>query len=311
MMRVVFMGTPDFAASHLHVLVENDHNVVAVFSQKDRPRGRGMVVEETPAKKAARSIGLKVFQPQNVNDDAVIELLRSLNPDVIITVAFGKLLKKRVLELPRFGCFNVHASLLPKYRGAAPIQRALMNGEKVTGVTIFKMDEGMDSGPIALSRRLPVQEFETFGSLSSRLCTLGCQALMEFMDMLRSEEFSLFPQDHSKATTAPKISKKDRHISRFDDAHLVCNRIRAFDPAPGAFALLDGTELKLFNSGVISDSVEGVPGEIVSITKQGMLIACERGALLTKEVQLPGKKKIGPWEAKSGRLIQEHRVLGG
>ncbi len=311
MMRVVFMGTPDFAARHLHVLVENGHNVVAVFSQKDRPKGRGRVVEETPVKKTALSMGLKVFQPQNVSDDAAVALLKSLNPDVIITVAFGKLLKKRVLELPRLGCFNVHASLLPKYRGAAPIQRSLMNGEKVTGITIFKMDEGMDSGPIAFSQELSVQEFETFGSLSSRLCTLGCHALKRFMELLRSEEFRLFPQDHSKATTAPKISKEDLHIDRFDNAQAVCNRIRALDPAPGACTLLDGTKLKLFNSSVISDSVEGEPGKIVSITKQGMLIACEHGTLLVKEVQFPGKKKMRPWEAKSGRLMQEQRVLGG
>lgn len=310
-MRVVFMGTPSFAAEHLKALVSGHYDVVGVFSQKDRPRGRGRVVEPTPVTKIAKLLGLPVFRPPSINNDEGITLLESLEPDVIITVAFGKLLKARALKLPPLGCYNVHASLLPKFRGAAPIQRALMNGEKKTGITIFEMDKGMDSGPVAILRELSIGEFETFGSLSHRLCNLGVEVLLEFMESLESGRVDLRPQDESQATLAPKIAEDDLRITHFAEARTVCNTIRAFDPAPGAYTHLGQKRLKLFGAMTSNNRTNAYPGTIAVITKEGMLVSCEEGALTIERVQLPGKRIMSPWEARSGRLIEDGSRLGG
>ncbi|AKI97280.1 methionyl-tRNA formyltransferase [Kosmotoga pacifica] len=310
-MKIVFMGTPEFAAEHLKALIKNGWNIVAAFSQPDRAKGRGKKVLPTPVKLVAQEYGIPVFQPASVNKGRGFETLSSLSPDVIITVAYGKLLKKNVIELPPLGCYNVHASILPKYRGAAPIQRALEAGEKKTGISIFKIDEGMDSGPVAMIKEIDILPEDNFGTLSEKLCRLGCETLKEFMTNLSEGRVKLIPQNHENATYAPKISKEDTIISDFDDAKRIYNKIRAFDPVPGVSVKLGTKMIKLY--GALFDDVtpEGKPGEIVSIGRKYMVVKCKEGVVMISGIQFPGKKLISPWQAKAGRLIKEGMILGG
>lgn len=311
-MRIAFMGTPDFAAEHLKKLVEENYNVVGVFSQPDKPKGRGKKLVPTPVKQVAREYGIPVFQPKSVNKGEGFEALKELNPDIIITVAYGKLIKKQVFELPPLGCYNVHASLLPKYRGAAPIQRALENGEKETGITIFKIDEGMDSGPIALKERIEISLDDNFGTLKEKLCKLGQKLLIVFLEKISAGETKLTPQDHSKATYAPKITKEDTILIEFDDGERVFNKIRAYDPEPGVTTRLGELRVKLFGAGICDNcQADAEPGQIISIGKDSMVVACKKGAVKISRIQFPGKKAITVWQAKSGRLIEEGMKLGG
>jgi len=310
-MKVVFMGTPEFAAKHLKVLLKGPWDVVGVFSQPDKAKGRGRKLSPTPVKLVAYDNKIPVFQPKSVNKGEGFEILNSLSPDVIITVAYGKLLKKSVIELPPLGCYNVHASLLPKYRGAAPIQRALEAGELKTGITIFKIDEGMDSGPIAMAKEIEILPEDNFGTLSDKLCQLGCEMLKEFMFDLSNKKVVLIPQNHELATYAPKISKEDTIITDFDDAQRVYNKIRAYDPVPGISVRLGAKMIKLYGALPESREPEGKPGEIVSIGKKHMIVRCRKGAVRISGVQFPGKKRISPWQARAGRLIEEGLILGG
>lgn len=310
-MRIVFMGTPDFAAHHLKALVEDGWNVTGVFSQPDKPKGRGRKVKPTPVKNTALNYGLKVYQPRSVNKNEGFLYLKDCNPDLIITVAYGKLLKPKVFELPKLGTYNIHASLLPKYRGAAPIQRTLENGEKETGITIFKIDEGMDSGPIALQKRIEITDTDTFGTLHNRLAVLGVKSLLEFLKLLKTDQVELKEQDDEKATFAPKIEKNDTIIDSFNrNWRIIFNKIRAFDPVPGVITKLDGEKLKLFKASIKEGSPSS-PGEIVSVTKRGMIVSCKDGLINVAEIQFAGKKRMSPWQAKAGRLINEGALLGG
>ncbi|OAA30992.1 methionyl-tRNA formyltransferase [Kosmotoga arenicorallina S304] len=310
-MRIVFMGTPEFAAMHLKTLLEDSWNIVGVFSQPDKEKGRGRKLEPTPVKLVAREFGIPVFQPKSVNKGEGFEALSSLSPDVIITVAYGKLLKKNVITLPPLGCYNVHASLLPKYRGAAPIQRALEAGESKTGITIFQIDEGMDSGPIAMVREVEIFPEDNLGTLSEKLCQLGCHMLTEFMVNLYRGKIALVPQNHELATYAPKITKEDTIITDFDDACRIYNKIRAYDPEPGVRVKLGEKMIKLYDALFQNETPDGIPGEIISIGKKYMIVKCQKGVLKISGIQFPGKKKISPWQAKAGRLITEGQVLGG
>lgn len=292
--------------------MKKKYNVVGVFSQPDKPKGRGKKLIPTPVKQVAREYGIPVFQPKSVNKGEGFEALKELKPDIIITVAYGKLLKQQVFELPPLGCYNVHASLLPKYRGAAPIQRALENGEKETGITIFKIDEGMDSGPIALQERIEISSDDNFGTLKKKLCNLGKKLLIEFLKKISAGEIKLTPQDHSQATYAPKITKEDTILIEFDNGERVFNKIRAYDPEPGVTTRLGELRVKLFGAGICDNCcVDAEPGQIISISKDSMVVACKKGAVKISKIQFPGKKVITVWQAKSGRLIEEGIKLGG
>ncbi|MFW6122034.1 MAG: methionyl-tRNA formyltransferase [Petrotogales bacterium] len=310
-MKIVFMGTPDFAAHHLKALVEDGWNVVGVFSQPDKPKGRGRKVKPTPVKNVALNYGLKVYQPRSVNKEDGFLKLMDCNPDLIITVAYGKLLKPKVFEFPELGTYNIHASLLPKYRGAAPIQRVLENDEKETGITIFKIDEGMDSGPIAVQKKIEITDRDTFGILHNRLAVLGVKSLMEFLKLMKTDQVELKEQDDEKVTYAPKIEKNERIIYSFnDECRKIFNKIRANDPVPGALTEFDGKKIKMFKASPFKRE-STIPGEIVSIEKNGMLVSCKDGLLNIAEIQLAGKTKMSPWQAKAGRLLNEGMLLGG
>lgn len=310
-MKIVFMGTPEFAAAHLKEIVESGNNVAGVFSQPDRPKGRGRRVEPTPVKAVATNYGIPVFQPEKINSDEGFERLAELSPDIIVVVAFGKLLKSGVINLPPIGCFNVHASLLPKYRGAAPIQRAIENGETKTGITIFKIDEGMDTGEIALKRELEIHPSDTFGSLYLKLAELGKKTLVHFLEEVKEGRLELTPQD-GIPSYAPKIQPSDLVISDLSDAAKVINKIRAYDPQPGARISVEGRMSKVFGASLLCrNEKEGRVGEIVKIDDRGMIVSCGAENVIISLVQFPGKKPMRPKDALSGRLIGEGIILGG
>ncbi len=305
-MRIVFMGTPDFSASHLQALMEAGFNVVGVFSQPDKVSGRGSALRPTPVKKMANKYNIPVFQPRSVNLKKGFEQLVELKPDVIIVVAFGKILKKKVIDLPTMGIYNVHASLLPKYRGAAPIQRAIENGESKTGITIMKIAEELDAGDMALLQSVPIKTTDNLEQVYDKLERAGEQLLIDFLEKLADSDVHFQAQDHEKATYASKIEKEDLIIDWSINAEAVHNKIRAFDPIPCARTFLNKKTVKIKSSvGFVDDESHQAPGTILSIDKKGALIKCGLGSVLVKEIQLPSKKFTSFFEAKNGRKIDE------
>ncbi|MFN4224269.1 MAG: methionyl-tRNA formyltransferase [Fervidobacterium nodosum] len=306
-MRILFMGTPEFAASYLDFLIQKKFNVVAVISQKDKPRGRGQKLLPTPVKEVAQKYGIPVFQPSKLNEEG-LEIIENYRPDIGIVVAYGRLLRKPFLDA--IPLYNVHTSLLPKYRGPAPMQRAIENGERVTGVTIFKISEGMDEGDIALQRAFELEECEPFGSVYEKFIKYGTELLQEF---LRNYPVTLTPQDHSKATYAPKIEKKDLYVDFSKPAVEVRNKIRAYDPTPGVRTFLNDIEVKLYGACEIeNNSQENIePGTVLRIEKQSGdgVIKTIDGLLHIKYIQFPGKNKITFISAKNGGLIKEGMVF--
>ncbi|KAF2959971.1 methionyl-tRNA formyltransferase [Thermotoga sp. 38H-to] len=303
-MRIVFVGTPEFAAEILEHLIKNRFNVVGVVTQPDKPRGRGRKVAPTPVKAVAEKHGVPFIQPESINKKEALEFLRSVRPDVIIVASYGRILGEKVLSLPELGCYNIHPSLLPKYRGASPIQRVLENGEERTGVTIYKMVKELDAGPIALQREIFVNPFETFDQVEKRLIELSKEMLIEFLKKLKAGDIELKDQDHSLATYAPMIKKEDLIVDFSKDAESVKNKIRAYDSRPGARAFLGNDEVKLFGVTAI-DSSGDEPGLINYIDKEGAWIGTGNGKVKVRYIQFPGKKKMTFWEAKNGRSIIE------
>ncbi|ABR30110.1 methionyl-tRNA formyltransferase [Thermosipho melanesiensis] len=297
-MRILFLGTPDFASVHLEFLMKNGFDVVAVISQPDKPKGRGKKILPTPVKEVALKYNIPVFQPKKLNKEG-LKIIENLKPDIGIVVAYGKLLKPPFLNTLEF--YNVHASLLPSYRGAAPIQRVLENGEKRTGITIFKIGEGMDDGPIALKKEVEVGEFETFGELYEKLLDLGKKALIEF---LNNYPIELIPQE-GKVSFAPKITKEDLKLDFSKDVTFVKNKIRAYDPLPGVRVLFKRKIVKLFGVFSVLENSSREIGKIISIDKEGALISCENGSVKVRYIQFPGKRKMTFFEAKNGCLIKE------
>ncbi|MBM7559596.1 methionyl-tRNA formyltransferase [Marinitoga litoralis] len=302
-MRIVFMGTPDFAAIHLKKLIENDFNIIGVFSQPDKPKGRGKKLQPTPVKIVAQEYNLPIFQPNSVNLKSGFESLKELNPDIIITVAYGKILKEKVINLPKYGCWNVHASLLPKYRGAAPIQRAIENGENKTGISIFKIVEELDAGPIAYIKETPIYMEDNFESLYNRLAEIGSESLIDFLNNFDQYTKKLIYQDDSQATYANKITNEDTYINWFDDNFKVFNKIRAYDPIPGSKCEYNGEIIKLFKAKLHSSDTD-LPGKILEIDKDGAIISTGNGSIKVEKIQFPGKKAINFIDALNGRKIK-------
>ncbi|HUG26999.1 MAG TPA: methionyl-tRNA formyltransferase [Gemmatimonadales bacterium] len=289
-MRIVFFGTPEFAVPSLQMLLDEQAQIVGVVTQPDRPRGRSRsVLIPPPIKKLAEARGLTVFQPDRPAGDLFLASLRRLEPDVGVVVAYGHILKPEILAVPRLGMINVHASLLPELRGAAPIQWSILKGHPRTGVTIMQMEAGLDSGPILLQRDTPITPWETGGSLSERLAELGAEALEEAIPLLRTGQVAPRVQDHAAATLAPKIDRTVTRVRWDEEADLVARRIRAFDPDPGAWSTLDGTDLKLFGARPVP--ADGDAGTILA-TSPELVVACAGGAVAVEEVQPAGKKRM-------------------
>lgn len=310
-MRIVFMGTPDFAVGSLQALCESGkHEILAVVTQPDRPKGRGNKLLQTPVKEYALAQGLTVYQPQKVKTPEFVELLHELQPELIVVAAFGQFLSKEILELPKYGCINVHASLLPKYRGAAPIQYAIIKGEKESGVTIMQMDIGMDTGAMLDKVVVPIEENTTMGELHDALREQGAALLLEVIDKIAAGTAVAEPQDDEQATYATLLDRSMEHIDWSKTAQEVHNLIRGFNPAPSTFTKLpNGKSLKIWGSKMTDKSSAAAAGTVIETGKHSFFVACGEGVLEITEVQPESKKRMPAQVFLNGRGVQEGDLL--
>lgn len=307
-MRVVFMGTPEFALPTLAGLIDSGVRIVGVFTQPDRPKGRGRKLEASPVKQLALEQGLAVFQPQRLREQDAIRQVRELRPELIVVVAYGQILPQEVLDIPKFGCINVHASLLPRHRGAAPINRALIEGDPMAGVTTMQMDAGLDTGAMLVKKSLAVSPNEDAGQLHDRLAELGCEALEETLARLCAGTLNPEKQEDRCSTYAPMLKKEDGLVDWSRPAAAIHNQVRGLYPWPGAFTYLDGEVLKIADTRIAPDS--GEPGQILSIDKHGVGVACGEGSVQIRKLQLPGKKMLPAADFVRGAKLQPGSKLG-
>ncbi len=309
-MRIVFMGTPQFAVPSLQAVVEAGHDVVLVVTQPDRPAGRGKQLQAPPVKQEALARGLEVVQPTSMRDPDVQAKLESLRPDAACVVAFGAMLPPSILNLGRFGCINVHPSLLPEYRGAAPIQRAIMDGRIETGVTTMFLSEEMDAGDIILQQRVTIEPDEDSGSLHDRLAAIGARLLVDTLAALEQGTAPRIPQDHTAATYAPKIGPEDERLNWQLPAFQLHNVIRGLRPRPGAYTYFRGKRLKIWRSQV-DDRVSGAePGEIVAVEKNAIHVQTGEGILLLTELQPENGKRLTADAFCNGHRVEVGERLG-
>lgn len=311
-MRIVFMGTPDFAVGSLQALAEaGKYEIAGVFTQPDRPKGRGRQMLMTPVKEYALSKGYDVYQPVKIKAEEPVALLKQLNPDLIVVAAFGQLLSQEILDLPKYGCINVHASLLPKYRGAAPIHYAILNGESESGVTIMQMDIGMDTGDMLSKVVVPISEDMTMGQLHDELKVKGAELLLKTIDEIEAGTVKAQKQNSEEATYASLLQRSMEKIDWNKPAAEIHNLIRGFNPAPGAFTKLpDGKNLKIWGSKVSDKQSSGVPGTVTEVNKHSFIVACGEGTLEITEVQPESKKRMPAQVFCNGRGVQTGDILG-
>lgn len=305
-LRIIFMGTPEFAVSSLQALIDSRHEVVAVVTQPDRPRGRGRKLTAPPIKDLALKSGLVVLQPTAIKTAEFNEELKSYQADVFAVTAYGRILPGQLLNIPPLGTINVHGSLLPKYRGAAPVQWAVLNGEAEAGITIMQMDEGMDTGDILLPGAIPVEADDTAGTMAVKLADLGGRLLVEALDKLQRGELKAQSQDNSLATMAPPLKKEQGQIDWLESAQTISCQIRGLDPWPTAYTFLDGKRLRLFKPEVVAHPANFEPGTLADVSKEGLLIATGRECLLIKEIQLEGARRMAV-----GSFLQGHKLETG
>jgi len=291
-LKIVFAGTPHFAAHHLQVLVDSEHEIVAVYTQPDRPSGRGKKLTPSPVKTLALAHNVTVEQPQSLKTENAQDVLRSYDADVMIVVAYGLLLPEVVLAIPRYGCLNVHGSLLPRWRGAAPIQRAIEMGDSETGITIMQMDKGLDTGDMLHKVTCAISTDETTASLHDKLMTLGAPALLHVLTQLPAASLQPEVQNNDLASYAAKITKEEAAINWQEPAMVIEKKIRAFNPFPMAYSFLGGNRIKIHHAEVCSTLSQGVPGEILSVNENGLDIACGEYSLCVYTLQIPNKKAM-------------------
>jgi len=308
-LRIVFMGTPQFACPTLQMLLDRKENVVAVVTQPDRPKGRGQQLQQPPVKELAASCGIPVLQPQKVRVPEAVEEIRAFAPDLIVVVAFGQILPKALLDIPRLGCINVHASLLPRYRGAAPLNWCLINGETETGVTTMLMDVGLDTGDMLVKRAIPILPDEDAGSLHDRLAILGATAMAETLDLLAAGRLAPQKQDDSLSCYAPMLKKELGQIDWQKNPAEIRNLVRGITPWPGAYTRLDGRLLKLFTAHTAAG--EGIPGTVLRADGSGLEIACHGGSIVFTDLQLEGKKRMSAADFLAGYRVAPGTVLDG
>lgn len=308
---IVFMGTPEFALPTLQSLVQHGHRVLSVVTQPDKPKGRGKKLGMSPVKEFALARGLETLQPEKASDPRFCEIIRGLQPDLIVVVAFGQILKQHLLDIPRWGVINIHASLLPAYRGAAPIQRAVLNGETRTGLTVMRMDAGLDTGPILFQEETPIGEDETAGQLHDRLAMLAGDLMIRSLRHMAEHPIEEKAQDHDRATYAHKIEKEMGLVEWGRGAREVSAFIRAFDPRPGAFTFCQGSEIKLYAATVASGPVRpGVPGLVRRQPGGRLFVETGEGVVEIREVQAPGKRRMPAADFLRGFHLEEGTLLG-
>jgi methionyl-tRNA formyltransferase len=306
-LRTVFFGSPEFAVPTLRALLEA-HEVVAVVTQPDKPAGRGRKVVPPAVKLVAEAAGIPVLQPRSARTEELLAALRALAPDVAVVVAYGKILPQAVLDVPRHGCLNVHASLLPRYRGAAPIQWAILRGESETGITIMKLDAGMDTGPMLLSRAVAIRDDDTAGTLAARLAPIGAELMVVALERLQAGALVELPHDHALATHAPPLTKEQGRIDWTRPAREVRDLVRGVDPWPGAYTNLGMETLKVWGARLADG--RGRPGEVLEVERDGLVVACGEGAVSLAELQLPARKRLTARALVAGRPIPRGTLLG-
>ncbi len=300
-LRIIFAGTPDFAADHLRALLGSEHEVIAVYTQPDRPAGRGKKLTPSPVKVLAEENGINVYQPASLKAQEAQETLNELNADVMVVVAYGLLLPQAVLDMPRSGCINVHGSILPKWRGAAPIQRSLWAGDEETGVTIMQMDVGLDTGDMLHIARLPIEPEDTSATLYDKLAKLGPEALVNVLNDLESYTAKAEKQDDNLACYAKKLSKEEALIDWQDSAEQIERNIRAFNPWPVAWMQIGKDNVKVWSAHVSDNTSTQQPGTVVSASKHGIVIATATKDLIITQLQIPGKKALPAGDVVNAR----------
>jgi methionyl-tRNA formyltransferase len=293
MLKIIFAGTPEFAATHLQTLLQSSHQIVAVYTQPDRPAGRGQKLLQSAVKQLALQHALPIYQPATLRDPIEQEKLKNLHADVMVVVAYGLLLPEPILNAPRYGCINVHASLLPRWRGAAPIQRAIIAGDAETGITIMQMDKGLDTGSMLHQVSCAITAEDTAETLHNKLAVLGASALLETLNELEQGKLSPIAQDNTLACYAAKIEKSEAKLNWQLSANELARDVRAFNPWPIAFTQIDmNIALRIWHARVLSESTKSEPGTIVRINKEGIAVATADGILLLEKIQLPGGRPI-------------------
>lgn len=314
-MKIVYMGTPDFAVPPLAALVENGYEVTAVITQPDKPKGRGKTLMPTPVKEEALKHEIPVYQPAKVRDPKFLETLQKLEPDMIIVAAFGQIIPKAILDMPKYGCINIHASLLPKYRGAAPIQQAVIDGEKESGVTIMKMGTGLDTGDMISQAVVKLREDETGGSLFDRLAETGAELLVRTIPSIENGTAVYTKQPEESPTPYAAMITKQMGLLDFSKSAVVLERlVRGMNPWPSAYTFLNNKTLKVWKCSVESGSCgKDVPGTITDVDKKGIHVACGEGTLILEEVQLEGKKRMETdaflrgYHVTAGTVLKDHK----
>ena len=310
-MKIIFMGTPDFSVGTLEALIAAGHEITLVVSQPDKPKGRGHELCPTPVKEVALKHSLPIYQPEKIRGELAQEMLRKTEADVIVVVAFGQIIPKAILEMKRYGCINVHASLLPKYRGAAPIQWAVINGERESGVTIMQMDAGLDTGDMLLKGRVELDKKETGGSLFDRLSALGASLCVEALAKLEAGELIPERQGESPTAYAGMLTKEMGCIDWTKPAAELERLIRGLNPWPSAYTFLEGKNLKIWAADVVEE-IRGTaaPGTVIEVSKDSFCVACGQGALTIRELQLQGKKRMDTAAFLRGNTLEKGLLLG-
>lgn len=310
-MRLIFAGTPDFAVPALQALHAAGHEIIAVYTQPDRPAGRGRKLAPSPVKQAALTLGLTLHQPASLKDQATQQMIANLAPDVMIVVAYGLILPQAVLDIPRHGCMNIHASLLPRWRGAAPIQRAIEAGDTCTGITIMQMEAGLDTGPILLKQETPITEHDHAGPLHDRLAQMGGVAIVEALEALSAGTLSPMAQDEAKSTYAAKLDKAEGLLDFTQPARILAQRIRAFDPWPGTRCVMNKTSLRILDATARPElRHDKTPGTILEANSKGIQVATAEGVLVITRLQAAGGKALAAADFLNGHQLSIGMRLG-
>lgn len=308
-MNIVFMGTPDFATKSLEYLIKY-HNIVAVVSQPDKPKGRGKKLVSTPVKQFALDNNIeKIYQPDKIKNPEFIQTLKNLNADLFVVVAYGQILSQEVLDIPKYGCINVHGSLLPKYRGAGPIQWSIINGEEETGVTIMYMEKGLDCGDIILKKEISIEKNDTYETLHNKMMPVGAEALIEAIELIESKNVNPQKQDDNLSTYAPMINKEMGHIDWSNNSKNIVNLIRGINPSPMAYTIYNGDRMKICFAEEVQNSYTGSVGEIVDIIKDGFIVKTGDTAVIIKEIQAKGSKRMKTADYLRGNSIEKNSIL--
>ena len=308
-MRIVFMGTPDFSVGALEALVEAGHKVVAVVTQPDKPKGRGKEMQQTPVKECALKYNIPVFQPVKIKTPDAVEVLRSYEADLFVVAAFGQILSKEILDMPKYGCVNIHASLLPKYRGAAPIQWAILDGEKETGVTIMQMNEGLDTGDMLTKVVVPIEDTDTGESLFDKLAEAGAKLMVETIPQIEAGTLHPQSQDDSLSTYAKMIKKEMGQIDWKKEAVVLERLVRGMNSWPSAYTHFNGKTLKIWEACVEKSEMTEIPGTVVEVTKNEIKVQTGKDLLVLKQIQLEGKKTMDVAAFLLGHKVEKGTVL--